>query len=405
MGKEGKRIKMESRRTPFESNFKKQDRDLVKNITRGEQIFDHLKEKPGAILALREMRSLGIDVKIIYSNLDEKSYQNLHRLYQWITKELGSEYIERIICFKDKTILKSHYLIDDNIAPEKSGKIHPEWEHILFDQPYNRTNQIVKKRLDQWINWRNVLSLTKDIDLLLSKSTYFDHGSIDSMDIDRFYVMETMPSTEECYHLCKGTGEDRNIITVKDGVISDCFKGTADQCNNGLFMTYSLHNQKFENPIKKMVTRLVPLKVVEAVRKILSRSGRHSTPLVREQISNSLKSRIFQERIDALHAVNYCQNAGMSVESKKVVAFQLGQTIALINGQQIFTKQVMYQSFPELEPILKRKELPDTETGPVLNKYRDIFLTQISGVSFDQSGDLILFQVEDKKKNLKLEFL
>ena len=79
--------------------------------------------------------------------------------------------------------------------------------------------------------------------------------------------------------------------------------------------------------------RIVPLKVMESVRKIIARSGKHAPENVHKLISNSLVSRVFKERIEALTSVDYLQCFEMSIESKKAVAFQLAQTIALIEGE------------------------------------------------------------------------
>lgn len=81
--------------------------------------------------------------------------------------------------------------------------------------------------------------------------------------------------------------------------------------------------------------RLVPLKVMECIRKVLGRSGRHSPENTRQLIGNALQSRDFQLRMNCLKAIDYSLNTGMSVDSKKVVAFQLGQTIALIKGKKL----------------------------------------------------------------------
>jgi hypothetical protein len=135
----------------------------------------------------------------------------------------------------------------------------------VFDQPYNR-NITNKKRLDNWLNWKQALGIEDPKDQLLKAAQYFNHGSPNSIDIDRFYIVETMPSLDDCYFLCKvhknkgivlnkkGTEEDRNIVALEKGVIKYCFKGTPDQCNNGLFFTFHLHKQDFTpNPIRKLL--------------------------------------------------------------------------------------------------------------------------------------------------------
>lgn len=68
-------------------------------------------------------------------------------------------------------------------------------------------------------------------------------------------------SAREGQDFCSGTGqEDRNVITLENGVISWAFKGHSDECNNDLFHTYHLHKQLFPCPIARKVTRNVPRK-------------------------------------------------------------------------------------------------------------------------------------------------
>lgn len=52
----------------------------------------------------------------------------------------------------DKTIVKGDILIDDK--PEPIGLEKPEWEHIIFDQPYNR--YIKDKRRINCFNWKSI---------------------------------------------------------------------------------------------------------------------------------------------------------------------------------------------------------------------------------------------------------
>ena len=76
---------------------------------------------------------------------------------------------------------------------------------------------------------------------------------------------------------------------------------------------------------------------MESVRKILARSGRHSPSEIRDKISRSLTSRLLQDRLDALKSVDYTLSVDMSIESKKAVAFQFAQSIALMEGIVYFS--------------------------------------------------------------------
>jgi hypothetical protein len=55
----------------------------------------------------------------------------------------------------------------------------------------------------------------------------YRHGSKDSVDIDVVFVMENVPSHKDCLQFVQDEQEDRNIITLKDGVVDFCFKGNS----------------------------------------------------------------------------------------------------------------------------------------------------------------------------------
>eukprot|EP01119_Soliformovum_irregulare_P011974 TRINITY_DN3071_c1_g1_i1.p1 TRINITY_DN3071_c1_g1~~TRINITY_DN3071_c1_g1_i1.p1 ORF type:complete len:600 (+),score=231.34 TRINITY_DN3071_c1_g1_i1:6-1805(+) len=419
---------LSNRYFPLELNLSRKLRTKLKRLadSLGESFYDQLKPQPGALLALKEMRSLGIDVRIVDTTLSTDR-ANMNRRIHWINRHLGgaglssasqgNEWTERLICTRDKTILRGSFLIDDDPTPQTTGDFQPEWQHVVFDQPYNRVADLAKnKRILNWDLWRTVLGIEDERDQAVKSAKFYQHGSHDSSDIDVFYVLKEMPSLEDCYHLCKGTGEDRNIITLQlpnfqlenqdevqdefnlKGVVTDCFKGTPDQCNNGLFLTFKNHKQKFEpNPIVRQVMRYVPLKLMEAVRKILSRSGRHAPPEISKKISDSLRGRDFNLRLEALRSVDYTQNAGMSLDSKKNVAFQLAQMIALIQGTQLFTKSDLISKFPDLENYVKRVEIPDSENF-ILNAYRDQLLNYLEGITIDHHLDRIMFKIQNPEQ-------
>lgn len=66
----------------------------------------------------------------------------------------------------------------------------------------------------------------------------------------RIYVLDTLPSITAMYDLCKGVSEDRNFVVVEQGVVKDCFKGTPDQCSNGIYLTFAKHEQTTKNPVR-----------------------------------------------------------------------------------------------------------------------------------------------------------
>lgn len=106
----------------------------------------------GGVEAVKEMVQEGHDVWICTSPLS--AYENcVPEKFSWVEKYFGREFTKKIILTKDKTLIKGDYLIDDK--PEITGSMKPNWEHIIFDAPYNKESP--GKRLIGWSDWRKVL--------------------------------------------------------------------------------------------------------------------------------------------------------------------------------------------------------------------------------------------------------
>ncbi len=116
--------------------------------------FENLPPIAGAIDALTTLDKLGHQVRICSSPL--ASYNDcVEEKYRWVDRNLGLEWIDRVILARDKTLIYGDILIDDR--PELTGARKPFWEHVLFDQPYNRTVQ-GKRRLN-WTSYREILGV------------------------------------------------------------------------------------------------------------------------------------------------------------------------------------------------------------------------------------------------------
>lgn len=100
--------------------------------------------------AIDEMMVDGIDVFICSTPLT--AYENcVLEKYAWVEEHLGHRWTKRIILTKDKTLVHGDILIDDK--PQVEGLMVPTWEHVLFDQPYNRDIPR-RRRLRKWADWR-----------------------------------------------------------------------------------------------------------------------------------------------------------------------------------------------------------------------------------------------------------
>jgi len=116
--------------------------------------YRSLPPTPGCVEAMREMLDLGLDVRICTAPLTRYEHCVLEK-YQWTEEHLGHAFTKRMIVTKDKTLVRGAYLIDDR--PTVEGTLKPEWEHVLFDCPYN--SQIPRKRRLNWSNWREILGV------------------------------------------------------------------------------------------------------------------------------------------------------------------------------------------------------------------------------------------------------
>lgn len=132
------------------------ERLLIREIMTEEGFVCNLPPITGAIQALNDMRSAGLIVKICTSPLS--NYTNcVEEKYMWVEAHLGLEWTRDLILTKDKTLIRGDVLIDDK--PSVEGVYVPDWEHVIFDQPYNR-NSVDKRRLLNWSHWRDVITVT-----------------------------------------------------------------------------------------------------------------------------------------------------------------------------------------------------------------------------------------------------
>jgi hypothetical protein len=211
-------------------------------------------------------------------------------------------------------------------------------------------------------------------------------GSEDSRDNDILYVLDQLPSADICKALCSHhSQENRNLAVLHDGCIQETYKGLPGETNNAVFYTAGLHLQNGENPVQRPVIRNVPLKLVRAVRIILSLLTRTS---LRSQVKASLQSNSVAERHALLATIDFSRH-DLPAEALKAAAYQLAQTIALIDGHEYYTKSELIENCPDLADLIGRRSTSASTT--VLNQYRDALLHRINGVYVRQQGDLNLF--------------
>lgn len=197
--------------------------------------------------------------------------------------------------------------------------------------------------------------------VILGKQIY---GSGNSVDVDILYIVDKLPETiKECKDFCneyKNENENLNIGVITNGVLSECFKGTIDELNNSIYHTYNLHRQDDSLMIERTVERDVFLKIIRAVRSILSHFSRSQ---LRTTIKNALKGS-WEDRMVALIDIanedsfdfDSLNNNMTKYDILKLVAFQIGQTKALISGKELYTKDEVSNRYPHLKGYLERTD-------------------------------------------------
>jgi len=115
--------------------------------------YSRLQPIPGASWALRSMHQRGHDVRIVTSPFVSNPTCASDKL-NWVREHYGDRWAQRVILTTDKTLVWGDVLIDDK--PEVTGDVEPAWEHVLFDQPYNR-DVTGKRRIRDWDEWEKVL--------------------------------------------------------------------------------------------------------------------------------------------------------------------------------------------------------------------------------------------------------
>ncbi|KZE41369.1 5' nucleotidase, NT5C type [Microbacterium sp. T32] len=110
-------------------------RQLQRSVQATPGFYAGLAPIDGAIEGLYLLRDLGATVKLC-STPDATNPTCASDKVDWVANHVGTAWVKDLILTHDKTLVRGAVLIDDK--PEVTGAVVPEWEHIIFDQPYNR---------------------------------------------------------------------------------------------------------------------------------------------------------------------------------------------------------------------------------------------------------------------------
>jgi len=126
--------------------------ELIRGIYTASGFVKSLPEITGSIEAVKEIASMGHTIFICTTPLN--AYKNcVIEKYEWIEEHFGYEWTKKLILTKDKTVVRGDILIDDK--PEITGAEKPVWEHIVYDKPYNKHTNHIKRMT--WANYRQIL--------------------------------------------------------------------------------------------------------------------------------------------------------------------------------------------------------------------------------------------------------
>jgi hypothetical protein len=85
----------------------------------------------------------------------------------------------------------------------------------------------------------------------------------------------------------------------------------------------------------------------------------------------------------------------LTIDDYKYIAFQFGQTLALLRGQDLYTKTSVTQALPALAPFLRRERETILSSLHVLNAIRDELLRELRGVRVVALDELNLFCLDE----------
>lgn len=128
------------------------DCDVVDMVMNHAGFYRDLEPIEGAPEALNKMVDMGYVVRVCTSPWISNETCASDKL-AWLEKHIGAGWAARAIITSDKTSVRGDLLIDDK--PKIKGEMTPEWEHILFDQPYNQGES--QRRIKSWAEWEHVL--------------------------------------------------------------------------------------------------------------------------------------------------------------------------------------------------------------------------------------------------------
>ncbi len=205
---------------------------------------------------------------------------------------------------------------------------------------------------------------------------YYIFGSKDSLDTDVLIISPKWAVIEKDSDLIWSIIKENylikypfidewkpNFISIVGGFVTDSIssKGSIDSVNNSLYETYSLHEQLFALPIKAKMKRDINAAVLRCLERIFtfykhSPDNKEYYKSIPTDIKNGTAD--LNVRLARLNELDLNLTPkfkkGDEVGEYKRIAFLIGQTISLLNGIEIYTKEDLIKHHEDLTDIINR---------------------------------------------------
>lgn len=230
------------------------------------------------------------------------------------------------------------------------------------------------------------------------------HGSSDSLDIDVHLVVPEILPRERAKQICDECDiGNANMIFVEDGKVAWSYKGSPDECNNGILATYGFHKQIHENPVKHKVDRNVAVKIVKTIRGILGMYSRTESRLL---VKEALRSTDLAFKLNVIsHVVHthgtYFGLSRNSMETEKFLAFHVAQCFLLMQGTEVYTKQEVNRHIPSLAAHINREPKDDYDHDQLID-YIIAFVLRVFAKT-RQEENKVIFVDDGSAADIKLE--
>lgn len=231
----------------------------------------------------------------------------------------------------------------------------------------------------------------------MTEIKYHVFGSADSQDCDIMVFVDAIGSVAETrvqlaeYKTLLQPAHDKivniNLAIVRDGIVTEVFKGTADEVNNSLIDTYAFHNQTSPLIITSRLKRDSGIKALRAMRGILSFISRtqYRGPIKQALAGTATDKHGLLKAIEFKYISDLGHKNTNLVDFYKTLAFQMGQSFLLNQGIEAYTKSDIGMRITDLAPFLNRIDGADVF---ILDNFKDVWLASFDPTQIPEYEEL-----------------